>query len=248
MIGHSAFRFGTYQAVAFYANLRLAINKILPRLLSELADVLDADPIALPVPGEAPPEIPRLFLSNKDQSIRMEVSPQRADVRWQRKSPSSEMNLEQFCDFSQRAFVCFHEAAHVMPGRIALVVNRFQPHENPGKALASHFCHPPLLSNEPGKKGPLNRPEQFELHAHKRFEIGSFRVNSWVRCKTGTITEEQKKHPIILVEQDINTLAEGLADTEFSGDDIREFHHLTVKEFETIIRLYFPEGNKQGGK
>ncbi|MBI4484090.1 MAG: hypothetical protein HY652_14535 [Acidobacteria bacterium] len=242
MILASGFSFGAYQAATFYASLQLTVNKVLPQLLNGLSDVLDGDPIALPVPAEAPPEVPRILLGNKNRSIRFDISHSRADVRWQR--PGNELqgwDLRRFCDFAQRAFGLFHEATQAKPGRLALIVNRFQPDEKPGRALASHFCRPALLSNQPGKKGPLNRPENFELHAHKTFELGPFLVNSWVRVKTGLKTEAGERTKIILVEQDLNTLAEKLPDTEFSENEIREFYRLAVPELEVIIRLYFPD-------
>lgn len=241
MIARSAFRFNEYQAVAFYANLQLAVRRILPHLLSELADVLDGDPISLPVPKEAPPEVPRLILGNKDQSIRMEISLLRTDVRWQRRTEERAVTLPQFSDFAVRAFSRFQELTQARPGRLALVVYRFQPHENPGKALAAHFCLPHLLLEDPTRKGPLNRPENFEIHAHKRFQLAQFRVNSWVRCKTGTIKVGDKRDRIILVEQDINTLPEVLEETELSDEEIHNFHRLCIDELETIIRLYFPD-------
>lgn len=241
MIRHSTFRFSGYQGAAFYANLQLTVGKVLPRLLSELSDVLDGDPITIPVPAEGPAEVPRIILGNKEQSMRMEISLARTDIRWQLKPTVPELNFDQFSSFAQRAFACFHQITQANPGRVALVLNRFQLHENPGKEIASHFCRPELLLDEPGRKGPLNRPEHFELHAHKRFDLGRFRVNSWVRCKTGTFTEGESRQKIIFVEQDINTLPERLAETEFNEADIREFYELSIAEFDTIMRLYFPD-------
>ena len=244
MIRASAFHFRQYQTATYYANMQLAVGKVMPRLLGDLSDVLDRDPITVPVPDEAPIEIPVIILSNKDQSIRMQISRARADVYWHRKQANADMDLNEFCDFAQRAINSYQEATQVLPGRIALVVHRAQPDENPAKALAAHFCRPTLLLDEPGRKGPLNRPEKFELHAHKTFGLDRFAVNSWVRCKTGTIREGTEEHPAILVEQDLNTLAERLTDTEFSMMDIRDFHRLAIRELEVILRIYFPEAQE----
>lgn len=246
MIARSAFRFSGYQAATFYANLQLSTGKILPRLLSDLGDVLDGDPITVPVPQDAPPEVPRVLLGSKDQSLRMEMSLVRVDVRWRRQAVGHEMPLDEFITFAQRALGFFHRAVSGRPGRLALVTHRLQLHDVPGRALASHFCRPELLSDEPNRKGPLNRPEKFELHAYKRFQLGEFTVNSWVRCKTGELATEDRRRPIILVEQDLNTLSEALTETEFSDDDIRNFHHRCATESEMILRLYFPDDDKGG--
>lgn len=236
----SAFRFSGYQAVAFFGNVQLSVNRVLPRLITDLGDTLDGDPIALPIPADAPPEVPRLVLANKDQSLRFDISLRRADVRWVRQATGHEMPVSDFSGFSQRALNVFHQAVHLRPSRVAFVANRFQPHETPGIELARHFCRPELLSNDPSKKGPLNRPENFELHSHKKFQMGRFLVNSWMRCKSGMLSIADRNRPIIFVEQDINTLTEVMEETELSGDDLRDFHHLAVGELETILRRYFP--------
>lgn len=241
MIRYSAFSFRSYQAAAFYTNLQLVVSKSLPRLLNDLGDVLDGDPITYPVPPDAPPEVPRILLSNKDRSIRLEISLNRTDVRWRREATGHEFPLNEFSQFAQRAFRCFGEVTHAKPGRIALVANRFQPYDDPAKALANHFCRSHLLSSEPSSKGPLNRPENFELHAHKRFDLGPFHVNSWVRCKTGSLRQDGERRSVIIVEQDLNTLSERAAETEFSEDEIRDFYQLAISELDVILRLYFPE-------
>jgi hypothetical protein len=124
---------------------------------------------------------------------------------------------------------------------LALVLNRFQRHDTPGRAIAAHFCRPELLSNEPNRKGPLNRPENFELHAHKSYTLEGFSVNSWVRCKTGRIERAGEGQPIVLVEQDINTLAERLGEERFTPESIERFHRAAAAELGQILTLYFPE-------
>ena len=239
MITHRDFQFTSYQAVAFYVGLQFATSKLLRPMLQALDNVLDGDPISLPVPPEAPPEIPRVVLTNKDGSLRFDLSLARADMRWQRPD-QGEMPLEGFTELAQRAFESFHQAIQARPGRLALVVHRCKLEEQPGLALARHFCRPELLSNEPGRKGPLNRPEAFELHAFKRYEQGRFVLNSWVRSKSGTLTAPRGMQPIVLVEQDLNTPQENLAETQFTDGDVRDFHALCRGDLETILRVYFP--------
>jgi hypothetical protein len=192
-------QFSGYQAAAFYVNLQFSVGAIVRPLLQRLDNLLDGDPISLPIPEEAPPEIPRIFLTNKDRSLRFDLSPARADFRWQRPD-HGEMPLGRFTELAQYAFAGFQEAAQATPGRLALVVHRFKADDRPGFALAEHFCRPELLANEP-RKGPLSRPEAFELHAFKRYHAGRFALNSWVRAKSGTLTNPQGTQPIILVNK-----------------------------------------------
>lgn len=100
--------------------------------------------------------------------------------------------------------------------------------------LAEHFC------KEEWHKKPLNRPEGFELHAHKKYKLESFNVNSWVRSKTGHLQEEGADVSIALVEQDINTLAEESADRSFTSDEFKQFFSIVLKEFDNILQMYYP--------
>jgi hypothetical protein len=89
---------------------------------------------------------------------------------------------------------------------------------------------------------PLNRPESFELHAHKRFAMDGFQVNSWVRNKTGRVSIDQDPEAIVLVEQDINTTPEDIQSRSFSSEEIRRFFVTAASELESILRLYYPPG------
>jgi hypothetical protein len=119
-----------------------------------------------------------------------------------------------------------------------LVVQRFLPEEDPGRALARHFCREELLSQDP--KGPLNRPENFELHAHKTYEMAGFRINSWVRCKTGTLAIGDSGQRILFVEQDLNTLADAIAQKEYDLPAVAHFFETAATEVDAILRRYFP--------
>ena len=84
------------------------------------------------------------------------------------------------------------------------------------------------------------------MHAHKRYNLSKYKVNSWVRCKTGRLSmqpNEQKK--IILVEQDLNTLTEDMDRKEYDIKDIVDFWNASSKELDLILNLYFP--NAQNG-
>ena len=241
MIRPADFRFHSYQAATFYTSLQFATGKLLGPLLADVGDKLDGDPVTIPVPENAPPEVPRIILSSKDGTLRLEISLARVDIRWARRAQGSEMPLSDFNDFAYNTLRHLQRYLNAPSGRLGLAATRFQPSENPGRVLAEHFCRPELLSTTPDTKGPLNRPENFEIHAHKRFVLGRFRVNSWVRAKSGRLESDSVKQPIILVEQDLNTLAEEAEASEFLADDFREFLGLSATEMDTILRLYFQD-------
>ena len=237
MITGSGFDFSGYQAAAFYVRLAVSVRSVLTQVLGDVGEFLDGDPVSLPVPAEAPPEIPRVLLTSKDQALRFDISLNRADFRWQR--TDGVLDLTRFLELAERAFQALNRAAESLPGRLALVVHRFKPQPDVGRALAAHFCRPELLEDSAAHKGPLNRPEAFELHAFKQFRLDRFTVNSWFRAKTGLI-DPKNPRSVLLIEQDLNTPREQLEQTRFSSDDIRDFYRLSATELDMIMRLYFP--------
>jgi hypothetical protein len=108
-------------------------------------------------------------------------------------------------------------------------------YEKPGLFLARHFC------KDRWDKAPLNRPENFELHAHKKFTLASgFEVNSWARSKTGKLSGDGDEKLIVLFEQDLNTLAEEASTRNFCEAEIKKFFGAVATELDSILGLYYP--------
>ena len=149
---------------------------------------------------------------------------------------AADPDITHFFDGVPRLFEQYIDAFQVRVGRLAGILNRFAKNDSPGLYLARHFC------KERWDTAPFNRPESFELHAHKRFALGNqIQVNSWVRSKSGKLASSEKQdQSIVLVEQDINTLAEEAPSRAFSLDEIRAFFRLAASEFDAILTLYYP--------
>src|SRR5438046_3883751 len=106
---------------------------------------------------------------------------------------------------------------------------------SPARCLASHLFKKHCLQSV------LNRPDDFELHAHGVFLLaGRFQVNSWVRNKTGVLSlpGDEARRPIVLAEQDFNTLAEEQATRNFAADEIAAFFRASATGFDEALRLY----------
>ena len=190
----------------------------------------------LAVQEGAPLEIPRIILESTSQEWRCELSPARVNVYWRRaKSTGAGVALGDF--FEEAARILLRYAALLSPriARLAALATRFSVHEKPGLFLARHFCQ------DRWDKAPLNRPENFELHAHKRFTLTSgFTVNSWARSKTGKLSGDGDEKLIVLFEQDLNTLREEESKKEFGEVEIKKFFLASATELDSILGLYFP--------
>ena len=121
--------------------------------------------------------------------------------------------------------------------RMAVVLERFCLKKEPAKDIASHFSKKDFMNE------PFDRPSAFELHSLKKFNfLDSFRVNSWVRIKSGKVQPMKGVfHPAIVAHQDINTLV-GLMDTRiYNNHDISRFFSNIPEKFDNILKLYFSE-------
>ena len=240
MVRTADFRLSSIQFTIFTPGLLFIPSKILGFVLTKWSQLFDAAPVSMPLPSEVPSEIPRIILQSSDGHYKLELAPSRANMFWLRQADTDEIKAEDFLGLATNLLCEYTAIVNGKVGRIAMVLNRYVKHENPGVFLAQHFC------KDKWQTAPFSRPESFEIHAHKRYVLNNqFNINSWVRCKTGLIKlPDQQK--IILVEQDINTFPEETETREFSNGQIKEFCKIGLNELNSILSLYFPEGELYG--
>ncbi len=230
-------------ACIFTSDFRFNWALFSSKLLAAWQELLDAEPMNIPVPEGAPVAVPRVILHSSGKDWKCEIFPERLNFTWQR------TNLEQesisFATFLETSLKhlhqyveCFHsDVARVC--RLAAFVNRYVLLEAPGSAIADRFCREDLR-----KDGPLDEPGQVELHVHGRFLLDNkFDVNSWARSKAGWITEKDgnEKHSALLFEQDINTLAEETAEKNFDNAALSHFLKVAYCKSDEILKAYYPE-------
>jgi len=227
-------------ASLFTPEAEVSAAHLLTRLLPRWIARFDAEPTTLPVAGGLPREIPRVILQSRSGEWRCEVASARINVSW--RQASIDGNVIQTAEFYREATPILREYCDFLDsrvGRLAAAISRYVPNSMPARYLASHFCKERWLAR------PFNRPASFELHAHKTFLLaGRFEVNSWVRNKTGTLAHPGEASPIVIVEQDLNTLAEEEATREFSHEEIATFFEVAVPGFEETLNLYYPVGEE----
>lgn len=237
----SDFQLVSCQATLFTPDGDISVNKIIKELFPSFSNRFDGEPTVLPpVPEGAPLEIPRVIFESKSREWRCEFSPVRVNFFWRRTSTTdTSIDLVEFFHQAVDALVQYIEQLSPRVSRLAAVVTRFSPHKDPGLYLARHFC------KEQWNEEPLNRPESFELHAHKRYKFpGGLEVNSWARCKTGKVSGNGNGKPIVLFEQDLNTLAVESKKIYFGEEKIRQFFSVVPSELDHILGLYYPSGSQ----
>jgi hypothetical protein len=230
------FEITSVQATVFTPSVSFSASKLLASVLGKWGEVFDSPPISMPLPSDAPSEIPRIILQDSTKNRKLELAPKRANLFWLRQTETDTIILEDYLAFASDVLCDYVKMVNGKVGRIAAVFNRYLINPNPGQFLAQHFCKEEWLT------APFDRPASFEIHSRKRYSLADrFKVNSWVRCKTGLLVKPDGKS-VILTEQDINTIPEEMETREYSDQEIRDFFRLVKKEFDLILSLYFPEG------
>ncbi len=241
IVGIGLFLLGSCQATLFTPDEEVSAIKLLSGLVPRWAERFNGEPFVLPINEVVPRELPRLILSDRENAWRCEISSGRINLYWRRTKPGLQPpTLGSFYSDATNLLLEYRNFLNARVARLAAVVTRYTPIERPGLFLAKHFCH------ERWHAAPLNRPENLELHAHKRFRFaGQFDVNSWVRNKTGkAATSEGGVQDIVLVEQDINTASEEEPRVNFVDSDIGRFFGEVVPELDHILQLYYPETSR----
>lgn len=222
------------QASVFFPSGGDVTHHLYRRLPERWTERLDGDPLLLPRNDNTPREIPIMVLSNRVGSERLTVSQVRADLRAELPA-SEEQPLGSWLDSAGEWLCELCREGGLRIGRLAAIAYRVTEVAEPAQALARHFCRPELVAN-----APLNRTETFELHAHKQYETAfGVRVNSWVRNKSGLLGPTQT--PAVLVEQDVNTLAEELDARVMTDPEVRAFFSNITAELDETLALYYPE-------
>ena len=207
-------------------------------LLHDISDKkFDGDFFSGPIPHEIPPEIPRLILNSQDNSWKLEVSLDRTNLIFIKpqellhKAP----RIQDFGGFAGNLFSEYKNNLDIKIQRLALITERFSEitDTKPSNFIASRFCKEEYLE----KHKPFNNTNGFELHSLKKYDPENFHINSWVRLKSSNMLDQT---PILLVQNDINTLANNEApNVNFSKDEITNFYNLFPDHIEEIIALYF---------
>jgi len=168
-----------------------------------LSGLFDGDPVILPLPEDAPPQIPRIQMSSKDGRYNLSIARNKLDFIF-RYDKDDEKNLFPVPDLLEKFLVIFQyfrENIHTQITRCAIVTNWIIELE---KTSAAEF----LLLKYIRSDAPIIKSHELELHYLTKESIGRFEVNKWTRIKSARKTSAPEQNRFIVFHIDINTLEE----------------------------------------
>lgn len=206
-----------------------------------LGDRLDGEPTILPIPQDAPGDIPRIQLASADKMWAMEISLHRTNLHYQPPFSAGEsMDSGEFGLIASEFFSNYQRMLDLRVQRLGFVTERVCPEENAAGIIADRFCRKEYL----GAGAPFVRLRGFEVHSLKGYDWKNFTLNSWVRFKSGI----HKKHgPFVSLQNDLNTTPyQEDPDREFTPEDVIRFFERIPHHLNEILGLYSSMEDKIG--
>jgi hypothetical protein len=213
--------------------------KIANCVVDLLGKYVGEEPTILPIPKEAPSELPRIVFSSSDKKWSLNISPERTSLFFNI-SPTStkeEINADEFSSITSEFFVNYQKALNLRVQRTAFVTERSTIRDDALTFILDRFCK----KEQTAKGKPFFNAKRFEIHSFKKYDWESFNLNSWVRLKYAPIKNEDGEIvPAVLVINDLNTYSlDEAPEAAFSEGEIHSFYKKIPQHLGKILKLYF---------
>lgn len=233
-----AFRVIKYQGAIFTPDLSISNSfAILKVIVDLLGEKLQGDPMILPIPQDAPAEIPRMQFTSQDKKWILTMSLARTDLIFVDPSTLEPdgMDVEEFSCLCSNFFSNLKEKLNIRVQRLAFVTDRASQNDQAADLVVKKFCKDELAQD--GK--PFNNVNNFEIHSLKSYDWKGYSLNSWVRIKASDLRIKEEVVPALVVQNDMNTLPlDKDSGRDFSPEEIRTFFREIPVHLLNILKKY----------
>jgi len=214
----------SFQAALFgYIDIRDPLE-VGHQLKSKTGDLFDGEPLVLPIPLDAPPEIPRLILKSKDDVHSCNVSPERIDLFYREKQPTKKW-IDLRDEYLSRLLLISQSVVETLGMHITRLGSVAQFAVSVGQD-ASSITRKAYL-----RDGVLPGQRAIQLGVLDRQSLETTEINRWIRLRGQE--EESTLHVIV----DINTIPEKKYNFDVKG--IESFYNYVsnffVNDLEEIV-------------
>jgi hypothetical protein len=204
-----------------------------------MGDRLDGEPTILPIPQDAPADIPRVTLQSSDKLLSLSIAPSRTNLMFSipLESVVDAIDYSSYYSKMSKFLVEFSAKLDLKVQRLGYVSDRLIIEDNALFLIMERFCNKDQII----KGRPFYNPKRFEIHSLKKYDWDGFQLNSWVRLKFLPIKlKDEETKPALLVQNDLNTLSYGEdPGAEFKAKDIEKYFDNIPSHLEQILNLYF---------
>lgn len=207
------------QLVFFSPEIHLANKLKLAYALNEqLSNLLDSDPVILPIPDDAPPEIPVIQMFSSDQRYTLMISKNRIDLHYNSELGKDERILpipgllEKMRTIHE--YITREKIAQIV--RCAIVTNFIVELDTES---AAQF----IMTKYVVQKAPCSTlNKEAHLHFLSTVSIAGYEANQWLRLQSARRISQPDSDSCFVIQLDLNTLQ----DKEYEFDSAKIFTFL----------------------
>lgn len=211
----------------FFASINLTDKLELANSLKKSLSMLDGDPLLMPIPDDAPSDIPRIILRSKTQEYALNVAPQRIDFFYNNKQKNSRL----YGDFTREILKTVKTIEDIVMqkfsasiNRLGLIIDMSLKKDDPIKYMLNCF-------NKSFKyKDALL---EAQIHMYNKETVDGFNLNNWIRI---IAQKHDKNKTNVIVSNDINTIIEDKK--SYTNEEINKFYSSMLKYVTENIKHY----------
>lgn len=208
------------------------VDKI--RFASEVNDLLGkiftGEPLVIPLPEDAPPDVPRIILKSKEGEYLLQISLNQLHflIQYGNNKDDKYPNT----DYQEKLLKLFNyltEKIHAHFERIANITNwifQFQ------KIIGIETIMQKLFQ----KETPISTPNMLQIDYAIRNSADGFRTNEKIRIKSERQIPDTQKEKDVQIRIDLSTAQE--EKYNITKDELKRFLNVSYKRVNTIISMY----------
>ncbi len=218
------------QAALFIASIDLT-NKITVanELKSSLIKIFNGEPLILPIPDDAPPEIPIIILKSKDESFALNIARSRIDLFF-KNIRNADISVD---SVSSDLLALINDISRILFKKFSCTINRMGTIAT--LSLDKEDSVTDLVSHLDGKYFNASGKCEAQVHLLSKEDLGEYQVNNWVRV---VAQDHEPRNDKLLVVTDINTQREAIRNYDL--DKIIHFFKLAFTQIKNSTKLYAP--------
>jgi hypothetical protein len=216
------------QTAVFTRSLDFAIdgyNKatFLEELGKELGDIFDGEPVFIPIPNNAPPEIPRIILNSKNNSFSCNISLLRTDLLLNMDNNIGVGGRDPFISQKENLLrvVSFLKNKNSVINRIGFVVNVEYSSPDSVEFVKKEFV----------KEGKLENSKELLIRYNKASLLDDIKMNNLIAISG-------KKENVIMVQIDINTAPEIMVSSDFNENILEKIINYSIERTKKITKNF----------
>lgn len=161
--------------------------------------VFNGEPFLFPIPDNAPTEIPRIILRNRDETYQSTIALNRVEIAYKEKGvPTKEPTA--ICDGYLGILGSFSTVLRAKWNtaivRLGLVMDLISFTENPVGLIVKNYI----------KEDTIKNPEQIAVHSLNRIQFDDLAINRWCRLSSDKTKNSHGERELLRVIIDVNTL------------------------------------------